>query len=74
MRAFLPLGLSLKVILAVAILATACARNSRRTHVLIGLKEEFADPKLLAQMNRNDEQWEPTRQKAITLAREMLGD
>jgi iron(III) transport system substrate-binding protein len=51
----------------------AAESNSRRTDVPIVAPDEFPDPKLLSQMQRNDEAWEPVRERAVQLARELLG-
>jgi iron(III) transport system substrate-binding protein len=47
--------------------------NSRRTDVAPSVAEEFPDPELLSRMARNDEAWEPIRQKAVGIAKEALG-
>jgi iron(III) transport system substrate-binding protein len=47
--------------------------NSRRTDVPVAAADEFPDPATLPQMQRNDEAWEPIRQRAVQLARELLG-
>jgi iron(III) transport system substrate-binding protein len=48
-------------------------QNSRRTDVAPGVPEEFPDPAELHRMVRNDEAWEPVRQRAQQVAKEAVG-